>query len=846
MKIQKKINILLLSFFVTSLAYGQYPKAGLYFYSHDHNIDKRTALILNNNEAYSLNAHDNFKLDFSVFLRNEEVKFGYIFRIISNTEENFDFIINNQLNAFLVVNNRDFQLKSSFPLEQWNHLSILFQKELNQISLFFNDEKITCPYDLQKIQSLTVNFGQCDFKNFLTTDVAPIILKEVHVYYNGKEQHRWPLGQHGVNRVNDELKNKPAIVHNPYWLMDNRIYWKKSVEFQSGVFPQIAFDSIHDIIYLQNEDELIRYSLRTHSEERIKTSPEVRYQYYNCLLFDPVSSNLLFYNIENNQCFFFNFEKQTWINYQNTEEKPTHAHHNRYISGRDSMLYLFGGYGFYKYNSDFFKVNPKSNEYLRHDFSSTITPRYLAAMGGNTNGDKVYILGGRGAEMGRQELSPSNFSDLFEVDLETMNVKYLFDIDKESDSGNLYSNSLVLDNENKNIYVLAYPNKKYTSPVHLKKINLETQKVETLADSLEFYFQDITSFCDLYYSSHLSQLIALTSYSNDQLSSVVRIYTLDYPPLKESDVIQNGLSFSNKRSFLFIIVAVFILLASLFLLGIKKLKFYFISKKDLENLLETEDEEKIPKEKLYYNVKKKSIVFLGGFQVFNKEGKNITGEFTPTLKYLLVLITLYTLKNNKGISSSKLQELLWYDKTEDAARNNRNVNLRKLRLLLLELGAIDIEKQNSYWMIYIPEDVLSDYKESLRLINTIQNETVTSIEDLLRLIELLNYGTILPNIQLEWVDSFKTDFSNQAIDTLMHAINNNKNPFYKQQDIRLKVADALLKIDSINEEAIRVKCNALIKMGKMGLAKTTFENFNKEYKMFLGEHYPGDIKKFLN
>jgi two-component SAPR family response regulator len=252
-----------------------------------------------------------------------------------------------------------------------------------------------------------------------------------------------------------------------------------------------------------------------------------------------------------------------------------------------------------------------------------------------------------------------------------------------------------------------------------------------------------------------------------------------------------------------------------------------------------------PKKRNYYDTFRKSILFLDGFQVFNKEGKNITGEFTPTLKYLLVLIVLYTLKNNKGISSSRLQELLWYDKTKVAARNNRSVNLRKLRVLLAELGSIDITSQNGYWTISLPDDVLSDYWEVLRLAGEIQNSTITRKEDLLRFLELLNYGSLLPNIQLEWVDDFKTDFSNLVIDTLMQVINNTRNAFYDQPDIRLKIAAALLKIDSINEEAISIKCQALVRMGKKGLAKTAFDNFNKEYKLLLGENFSGSIKSFL-
>jgi len=213
---------------------------------------------------------------------------------------------------------------------------------------------------------------------------------------------------------------------------------------------------------------------------------------------------------------------------------------------------------------------------------------------------------------------------------------------------------------------------------------------------------------------------------------------------------------------------------------------------------------------------------------------------------MLVLIILYTLKNKKGISSSKLQELLWFDKSEEAARNNRNVNLRKLRVLLQDVGAIEITNENGYWTIAIPSAVFSDYRESLLLIDKIQLSDQVDIDEILRLVELLALGPMLPNIQLEWVDSFKNDFSNAVIDVLLYYLNNPGNPYLDHLDIQLKVADTILKFDPINEEAINVKCNTLYKMGKKGLAKTAFDHFAKEYKLLLGENYQGSLKVILD
>lgn len=836
-------------FMLPALVYGQLPKSGLYFYTLDRNIDERTFLILNNNEPYKLSPQDEFTLDFDFFLRNTDkgIKFGYIFRIISNSETNFDFIINNESNAFLIIKNQDFPLKDKLPVEQWNHVSISFKKKQNSVSLRLNDKIIDCPYDLKDVKDLYISFGACKFKNFQTSDVAPMILKDAKVFHNGKEWHRWVLDKHGENIVYDLLKNKPAIVRNPYWIMDNHIFWKKAASFQSLAFPQFTFDSANDIVYVLDSLKLVSYSLSSGTERQLKSAPNVQGKFYNQLMFDPVSFRLMCYNMENEAIYYYNFATNIWKGYESSDKEPAHAHHNRYVSMKDKSFYLFGGYGFYKYNSDFYKINLITNQWNRYDFSHTIMPRYLAAMGGNTTGDKLYILGGRGAEMGRQELSPKNFADLFEVNPEKLSVKYLFDINPEGEGEDIYSNSLVVDKDDKNLYVLAYSNKTYKTSIVLKRINLEKQTVETLADSIEFYFQDITSFCDLYYSPKLSQLIAVIAYSNDQKTSQVNVYTLNFPPLKGSDILQAKAKKTDLTLFIIALgCAVTLSIGVLLLISRRKKK-----KKEEKNesvvlhyptVKTTED---TLKEKNFYITKKSAILFLGGFEVFNKDGKNITGIFTPTLKYMLSLIILFTLKNNKGISSSRLQELLWFDKSEEAARNNRSVNLSKLRVLLQEVGDIDINSQNGYWTISLSDDVLSDYKETMRLIGKIQDKEITPKEDLMRFLELLSYGNLLPSIQLEWVDSFKTDFSNSVIDTLMSILNNRQNSFYDNPDIQLKIADSLLKIDSINEEAVRIRCKALIKMGKKSLAKTTFDNFSREYKSLLGEPYSGSIKNFM-
>lgn len=843
----KHICILLLLHICTYPVYAQLPRIGLYFYSHEQNIDKRTSLVLNDNESYRLNPDSDFKLEFDVFIRDQKIKFGYVFRIISNQEQNFDFIINNSNKGFLVIDNQDFGLHQELVPEQWNHISVSFHKKENKIRFCFNDEAIDCDHNLEQTKSLLINFGLCNQKGFIAHDVAPFILKDVRICDQNKEIHHWILGKQLEYECYDELKKRPASAQNPYWLMNNSIHWQKRIAFTTNTFPQVTFDSVGNLLYVQNRERLITYSLLNDTLTYCDTGNEVLMnQFYNRMIYNPLTDGLFYYGINNMNIAAYDNTSRRWNTYPEPNEEATHAHHNRYISPADSMLYLFGGYGYYKYHSNFFKVNIKTNEWTTTDFSHTIVPRYLAAMGGNNSGEKVYIFGGRGAEMGRQELSPKNFSDLYEVDLKTNKVKFLFDLYEKEGNDCIYSNSLVVDDSSNSLYLLAYPNNTYSTRVMLKRIDLVSQTMETLADSIDFHFKDTRSFCDLYYSPSLNKLIALLSYSEDEKTSEIQLYTLDFPPLNRNDVIQEkqkaGLSPLLIISLIIAGLAFFILIVVSRRINRKK-----GDEQDPDPSAWVEDplpesEVSEVKDKKFYEIHKHSILFIGGFQVFNRDGDNITGEFTPTLKYMLVLIILYTLKNNKGISSSKLQELLWFDKPEEAARNNRSVNLRKLRVLLQEMGDLDISSRNGYWYISFSDHIFSDYKEALRLIDRLQN--AFNEEDLLRLHEILSLGQMLPNIQFEWIDNFKTDFSNATIDVLTHIINQ-KNLFVNKPLLKLKIADDIIRIDPINEEAVAIKCNILYEMGKKGLAKTAFDSFTREYKSLLGEPYHGSIKKFL-
>ncbi len=237
----------------------------------------------------------------------------------------------------------------------------------------------------------------------------------------------------------------------------------------------------------------------------------------------------------------------------------------------------------------------------------------------------------------------------------------------------------------------------------------------------------------------------------------------------------------------------------------------------------------------FYDLNRSFVRFLGGFRVFDKQGVDITPQFTPTLKQLLVLLILYTGKNPMGIPNNKLLNLLWNDKEEEAAKNNRNVYMSRLRNLLTQIGDVTIQTHNGFRNISFGPGTMCDYLEALRLFNESGEEEID------RLLELLFQGMMLPNVELDYVDSFKSDFSNHTLDLLSGLIRQPELP----NSLKLKIADTLFQHDYMNEDALRVKCTVLHQQGRTGVAQAVYTSFCKEYMATIGSEYPYSLTDII-
>jgi DNA-binding SARP family transcriptional activator len=475
-----------------------------------------------------------------------------------------------------------------------------------------------------------------------------------------------------------------------------------------------------------------------------------------------------------------------------------------------------------------------------------IEPRYLSGLG-VVNDRCLLRFGGYGSKTGNQELSPQHYYNAYIIDIETMEAKKTGTW-KVPEENFVVSNSLIVDTTNNCFYALCYPFTKFNTSIVLCKFSLTEPEYETLADTIPLGFKDAGSYVDLFLDKNNHKLIAVTSssISRDSIASV-SIYSLSYPPFKKADLYQPVKSGNKIGGIILLSVLALLPLAFLFMFYKKgKTKTKTMEPANIQNDMTVEagnDTENSFGIATVKSLRKQAISLFGGFQGIDKDGNDLTTEFKPLVRHLFLLVLLNTIKNGKGISFLKLKEILWFDMTEESALNNRGVAMSKIRQIMKHVGDVRFLKHGIYWTIEFGNDIYCDYYEALILIRKIKESKEINVDDIKKLLPIVSEGELLPNIQIEWIDAFKSDFSDELVDLFMNLIRR-KEPVFSDVTC-IDIANALFIHDPLNEDALKLKCSILVKMGKNGLAKNTYITFAKEYTAWFGVDYKYSLSQIV-
>jgi DNA-binding SARP family transcriptional activator len=819
---------------------------GLKFQGQEVMLDKRTELNLTPDGF--LKFQDEFEISFEYKIESEIPNsiFGYVFRIINSENYNVDLLSTPSplLRLNVVAGKNNSYIPVAFPVNKigkWIDLRIKFLLTEDKLIFYTPDSfYVSEGIGFKKKDEFKIIFGANDFKQFKTTDVPSICIKNLQIAEKGVLKYEWPLNETEGFISKDRINRHEAHVKNPVWLKLTHQVWKNEFEKEADGSVMVAFDESDERIFMVGTDELWIYSVIEDSIKQIRYNKKINFNPNTfSAIFNSSDKKIYCYDVDSELVYSIDVESGEWSQNEITFNLETRfRHHNRYYRPLNNSVYLFGGYGFHKYNNAIRKIDLASMSVENLPGNNAVfNPRYLAGLG--ELNDTVYILGGYGSTTGDQLINPHSYYDLLGYSLKNESLFKKFEIPRIIDDMAL-ANTFWIDPETRNYYALIFEKGKFDGYLQLVKGNLDTPEIETTGNNIPFQFLDIRSFSSLFYMPVQKKLFAYTSYLSENNKTKVSLYSISYPP--DNFNIADPDDKALDSQIVYYLIAFILLLSGVFIFIYRKGKKHKTTdliqekKKPVENFPKKDLSDSLIDTTNYH------IILFGGFHVYNKNFEDITSWFSPLLKELFLLIFLYSFKNNKGISSEKLTEILWFDKSEKNARNNRAVNIAKLKGFLEEIGSCELSKKTGYWKVsFEGSQIRSDYFDFLNITSSKKNLTKQKI---IQLIEVSQKGGFLINSHYNWLDEFKAQVDDRIMDTLVEY--GQKADIKAEAEFVIHLADSIFNFDTVNEEAMILKCKAQYCMGKHSHAKATYDKFCKEYQGMYNQEYDKAFTGIIN
>jgi two-component SAPR family response regulator len=825
--------------------YGQ--SYGLTFSSHETVLEKRTSLDIAPNDSICFSK--NFELGFDInFLPDRRTYFGYILRIISNGEHNIDLIYDQQSHSFRIINGENFS-SISFTIDslklykEWNRLDLKFNLESQLLSFEVNGKKTGSSNIPLNFRCFKFLWGANDFQKFKTRDIPSMKIKDIKIYENNTLKYSWPLNEVTGDTAYDAVTRKVAKVKNPNWIKPKYQQWELLKSFTVNGYAGVAFDPKKDKIYITGSDSLVIFGLNSDkgSTDWIPSNHE-NFRMGHQSIFDTAINKLYDIFIDQKKVVAFDFGSRKWEQDFDAGKITEFWHPNKFISKSDSSLYVIGGYGYLRYKNlvQRYSFASKHWEILKTS-GDYYPPRYLSASAKSTDGNFVYLIGGYGSMTGDQMLDPQNFYDMYRYNIKERTFKRLFAL-KRIEKHFTFGNSLVIDPVTNYYYALVYPNDSSTSYLQLIRGSLTDSTFIMLGNSIPFTFHDIESFEDLYYSPLSNKLIAVElHYSKNEdpvKNTSIKIYSLNFVP-EPIDITDNGPVLQHKGNIFLVVLPVAALtLAGMYFYKRRKSKNTTASVEvtlasagggnqyggsTVQTFLQNSSDRKIHS----------SIFLFGQFQVFDKDGADITAHFTPLLKELFLIVCINTIRQGRGISSEMLNERLWHNKSEKDAKNNRSVNIAKLKLVLEKIGNCAITKESGSWQFHV-----SDLAIQIDFVNfngIMQHAGDLEKDDMRSLMEIIKRGAFLYLTEYDWLDSIKSEISNSVIDRCLGYIT--RHELSQEPEFVIEITNCIFHFDHLNEDALVYQCKSLIILKRFTLASNVYQKFAKEYKDIYGTEF---------
>lgn len=808
---------------------------GLKFNGSKEPIDKRTSYNVFGSESVEFSGYYTIEFDLTLY---QTTRIGYIIRIKNQKSDKiYNLFYDGQGNNILFKFNEEG--KSSLITARinrdelinlpWFKTIISFDLTSNSIKLTIHKQTfVASNVGLPEKYYPTIIFGKSDY----IIDVPTFALQNVSVG-NHEKKYSFPLKENKGSIVHDSKGHGMGNVMNPEWLINDSYHWKFKALFKSKSVAGANYLQDKKEIYYFNRDSIFIYNVRSGEiqTEVFKKSCPLKLTLGTNFI-DPLHKKLYAYEVYFDESYKNSdptVASLDLVTYQWTPEcftrLPTQLHHHGSYFDADNHRYiLFGGFGRMHYSKTFYAYNTESNGWdtLRINGDSAIFPRYFVSMGYQKKDNSLYVFGGMGNKSGEQVVGRKYFYDLYKVDLTTRQITKLWKIDWNIENVVPVRGMIIQDSC---FYTLCYPEHYSNSFLRLYRFSLKDGSYKILGDSIPIHSDKITTNANLYFDNQLNTLYATIQEFDDDISSDLKVYALSFPPITAEELL-GYLPAKTTHIYGWVIFILGLVLVSTLV--------YLIQKRRETESLEAEEilTEPVTIKKQHVTDIPNSIYLFGEFSVYNRQKRDISYMFSSKIKQVFLLMLQYS--NEEGITSQKLSHLLWPDIPEAKVKNSRGVTINNLRKILKELDGIELIYDKGLYKIELSSNCYCDYERCRHIISA--NLTEKNKEELL---QILYRGKFLQSYDLPLFDQFKGSIEQKLEPLLLKEMKKS----YNETDFAATIgfSEAMLIIDSINDEALAYLVKSLQRMKQNFEAQRRYLDFVNHYKKMMGIDYPHSL-----
>ncbi len=680
---------------------------------------------------------------------NEGMPISLIYNNLGNGKSRFTLNKEGALNLISLELDQN-QLKKNV----WIPVSIKFDGVRKKISLAIGRSRAESNYNFMKgtFRPKPI-FGL----NPSSVDVPSFSLRELKVY-NEKKAFHFGFEEHDGTALYDQKSEKVGAVKNPVWLIKDAYHWKKLLQFQSPYTMGIAYHP-SDELYFVAKDSLRRFSLD--DETLIAAAYTNTFPLHNWslgMLLPMQGNRLAAYEIAASSkeptLAYLDLNTKKWsVAHIGGIGRQMHQHAH-WADSADSSLYTFGGYGNQRYFNEFYLLKNQGWEKLA--FTGDLpSPRFYSSWGKIPDSKEMLLFGGIGNASGDQTLGRTYYYDFFKVDLASKKIRALGRLAwKNKDM--VFARNLIYMNDS-NVYGLCYPEYEPNSFAQLVQFDLKKMTYKMVGDSIPFRSDMITTNLNLFYNPGQKKFIVTTQVFEDNGSSKISFYSLNYPAysLEQLSASLNSEG-SYRKWIIFVLLSGGIAILAYRKFGSKRKPAAALTIKIANEVSAVEGEVSHTSTTVAPVKTTNSIYFIGRFAAYDSKGRVITHLFSQRLKNLLVVLMAF--KGRQGISSNQLSQILWPERDEYSVKNLRGVTLNQLRKAISGIDGIQIIFEEGLFKVQCQGGFFCDLIEIDQLL---RKEGNSSNEILL--LRLLHRGEFLLEFSEEYKNILLNDWKENVL-----------------------------------------------------------------------------------